>query len=148
MAKTKQKASEPKAWRFYRSNLSTIVWDPKLEQPLADFSAGHFTTDDPKVARKLRNLGYPEIPLDATEPPANIIISQPTQAIDGDVPVIKSLMNPDIPPTPTQEKAVEKNLGAKTRQIGGPPALKAGGKKQTRPGGITKLPRRRKKKTA
>lgn len=146
MAKTKTKASEQKAWRFYRSNLSTIVWDPKSEQPLADFSAGHFTTDDPKVARKLRDLGYPEIPLDATEPPSNIIVSQPTQVIDGDVPVIKSLMNQAIAPTPTQEKAVEKNLAARTHSVGGPPALKS--EKQTRSCEITRLPRRRKKKTA
>jgi len=146
MAKTKPKASEQKAWRFYRSNLSTIVWDPKSEQPMADFSAGHFTTDDPKVARKLIDIGYPEIPIDATEPPSNIIVSQPTRAIDGDVPVIKSLMIQAIAPTPTQEKAVEKNLAARTRSVGGPPALKS--EKQVRSGGIMKLPRRRKKKTA
>ncbi|MGD9156796.1 MAG: hypothetical protein PVG39_00180 [Desulfobacteraceae bacterium] len=146
MAKTKQKASEPKAWRFYRSNLSTIVWNPKSEQPLADFTAGHFTTDDPKVARTLRELGYPEIPLDASEPPANVIISQPTQAIDGDVPIVRSLMNQAITPTPSQEKAVEKNLAMKTHSVGGPPALRS--EEQTHSSGITKLPRRRKKKTA
>ena len=65
MAKTEEKT----AWRFYRSNLSTIVWDPAKDGVMADFRLGHFTTNDPVVAGKLRKLGYVEIPLDATEPP-------------------------------------------------------------------------------
>lgn len=137
MAKTKQKA-----WRFYRSNLSTIVWDGKAECPLADFSPGHFTTDNPKVARKLKEIGYPEIPIDATEPPAEIIVRQPAQTIDGDVPVIGALMNEKISPTATQEKAVEQSLMKKTHSTGGPPQLRD--KKKSN--GMTKLPRRRKKK--
>jgi hypothetical protein len=141
MAKTKRKASEAKAWRFYRSNLSTIVWNPVTEQPLADFTEGHFTTDNPKTARKLRELGYMEIPLDATEPPSDVIISQPTQVIDGDVPVVRTLMNREIPPTETQEKMVERSMASRTKPAGGAPALAKTSKKSG-------LPRRRKKKTA
>jgi len=144
MAKTNE-ASKQKAWRFYRSNLSTIVWDPASGQPLADFSAGHFTTDNPKTARKLAALGYIEIPLDATEPPAGIIISQPTHAIDGDVPVIGALMNQAIAPTETQQMAVERNISSRTHSVGGPPALKS---EESKPDGYVGLPRRRKRKTA
>jgi len=131
MSKTRTKASEPKARRFYRSNLSTIVWDKVNNQPLADFSAGHFTTDNPKTARKLIELGYPEIPLDAAEPPSNILIQQPATTIDGDVPI----MNAAIP-----EKMMEAKMEARTKTIGGPPQLK-----KSITGGASKLPRRRKK---
>lgn len=73
--------------RFYRSNLETIVWDPDEDKPMADFSKGHFTTDDKRVADYLEALGYVEIPLDAQEPP-NIIVQKPTHVIDGNVPVM------------------------------------------------------------
>ena len=89
----KQKTSmEKKAWRFYKSNLSLIVWDVDSDAPLADFSAGHFTTTDPRVAKRLADFGYPEIPLDAEFPP-DILVSEKTFAIDGDVPLMRSTID-------------------------------------------------------
>jgi hypothetical protein len=88
MAENKSNQEEKKAWRFYRSSLSTVVWDPDNDRPLADFTEGHFTTEDPRVAAKLTSLGYMEIPLDSTEPPPNIIIREIVPTIDGDIPVI------------------------------------------------------------
>lgn len=104
-----------KAWRFYRSNLSTIVWDKDGDKKLADFSEGHFTTADIKVAAKLKQLGYPEIPLNATEPPAGIIINQPSTIIDGDVPIMSAAVNP---------MQMAKRMASITREVGGPPKIK------------------------
>lgn len=75
--------------RFYRSNLSTIVWDSVKGVPLADFSAGHFTTDDPNTVGVLLGRGYVEIPLECSEPPA-IIVNQPSASIrtGSNVPVL------------------------------------------------------------
>jgi hypothetical protein len=56
-------------YRFYRSNLETIVWDKEKNCALAEFVNGQFVTDDPEVAQVLLDLGYPRIPLDATSPP-------------------------------------------------------------------------------
>lgn len=89
MAVSDKQEEEKQAWRFYRSSLSTIVWNPKTDSLLADFTEGHFTTDDPVVAKKLRELGYMEIPIDAIEPPSNIIIREVTPTINGDVPILQ-----------------------------------------------------------
>ena len=83
------------AWRFYRSNLSTIVWDPRLgmNKSLADFSKGYFTTEDKAVAKILRKKGYVEIPLNMTEPPM-IVVNQPAPQLRTDnVPVFKNAGN-------------------------------------------------------
>ena len=74
--------------RFYRSNLSTIVWDSENGKPLADFSQGHFTTNNPRVVQILIDKGYVEIPLNSQEPPS-IIINQPSTVLKQDhVPVL------------------------------------------------------------
>lgn len=83
-------------WRFWRSQLATIVWDKDKDVALADFTPGHFTTDDPDVARKLHNLGYPQIPLDAVEPPPDVIIRPPAHVIEGDVPVFKGYASESV----------------------------------------------------
>ena len=83
------------AWRFYRSQLPTIVWDarPGMNKPLADFSKGHFTTEDKAVANILRKNGYIEIPLNMTEPPA-VVVSQPTPQLKTEnVPILKGAGN-------------------------------------------------------
>lgn len=107
--------TEKRAWRFYRSNLSTIVWDPENDKPLADFTAGYFTTNDPKVAEVLINYGYYEIPLDSTEPPLDVIINKPTRQIEGDVPIIKSS---------AVEKIIEARMTAITKEVGAPKIIK------------------------
>lgn len=107
--------TEKKAWRFYRSNLSTIVWDPENDKPLADFTAGYFTTNDPRVAEVLANYGYYEIPLDSTEPPLDVIINKPTRQIEGDVPIMKSS---------AIEKITEARMTAITKEVGAPKTVK------------------------
>lgn len=106
-------AINKKVWRFYRSNLSTIVWDPGRNRPLADFSEGHFTTDDEKVARELARRGYLEIPIDCTTPPNNIILRQPSMQIDGDVPIISPNVGPAI---------AEQKMKMKMKTSGGAPS--------------------------
>lgn len=61
--------SQQTLFRFYRSNLATVVWDPKQGHALAEFVKGQFYTEDKKVAEKLIELGYPQVPLDAETPP-------------------------------------------------------------------------------
>jgi hypothetical protein len=79
--------SNKKAYRFFRSHLSTKVWDPEKNKLMADFSQGTFTTEDPNVAKVLKDMGYPQIPLDSETPP-DIIVQQPNMVIEGDVPVL------------------------------------------------------------
>lgn len=83
------------AWRFFRSQLPTIVWDPRpgSNKAMADFSAGHFTTEDKAVAKILREKGYIEIPLNMTEPPA-IVVQQPAPQLKTEnVPILKGAGN-------------------------------------------------------
>jgi hypothetical protein len=108
MAKTKQR-------RFYRSNLSTIVWDPSENSPMADFSEGHFTTDSPEVAARLEELGYPEIGLNETEPPA-VTVNQPTTVLTGNIPIMRG-----TPP----EKLMEDKMKNAMEEVGGPAKTKA-----------------------
>ena len=98
-------------WRFYRSNLSTIVWDPAGDCALADFTEGHFTTDNPKVAKTLAALGYVQIPLDAVKPPEHIIVRQPTVELLGDVPVMSPALG---------EALVEQRMSKKMKEVGKP----------------------------
>lgn len=109
-----------RARRFYRSNLSTIVWDPVLNKSIADFTPGHFTTKDETIAEMLVEMGYVEIPLDATEPPADVIVNQPTFDLKGDVPVINNLSGRSTP-SPAMEAMVEDKMKLATEQAGGPP---------------------------
>jgi len=84
-----------KEYRFYKSGLPAIVWDPEKNRAMADFTQegqkGSFTTDNKRVAKHLRAKGYPEISVDATEPP-NILVLRPGQSLaDGqNVPILKS----------------------------------------------------------
>jgi hypothetical protein len=109
MAK-KKTSSKKKAWRFFRSNLSTKVWDAENHKLLADFSTGTFTTTEERVAMRLIEEGYPEISLDAEEPP-ELIIRQPTMVIDGDVPVLGKGVSPGLG---------EATIATKMRKTGGP----------------------------
>jgi len=83
------------AWRFFRSELSTIVWDvrPGMNKPLADFSKGHFTTEDKAVAKILRSKGYVEIPLNMTEPPAIVVMQPAPQLKTANVPIMRGAGN-------------------------------------------------------
>ena len=109
--KTKAETTEQKqvGYRFFKSHLPTIVWNPATDSVLADFTPGHFITYDPKVAKILRKNGYPEIAMDATEPP-NIIVNQPTRVLKkgASLPVITPGMS---------EKLIQERLNAVTEEI-------------------------------
>lgn len=145
MAKTEQQSK----WRFYRSSMPTIVWDPANERALADFSKGHFTTDDPKVAEKLKAMGYLEIPLDATEPP-DIIIRPPAHVIEGDVPVIRGTASESVVESRMEKVPKKRVVDPQTASVPEPkkkaakkkPSKTTGDKKKSSP---RKLKKRRKK---
>lgn len=50
---------EPK-YTFIKGALPTVVWNPKTDTALAEFIKGVFTSNDPKVAEVLREMGYKE----------------------------------------------------------------------------------------
>lgn len=56
-------------YRFYRGKLATIVWNPEEKKPLAEFVRGQFVTTNKRIADKLTEMGYQQVPLDAEAPP-------------------------------------------------------------------------------
>lgn len=112
MKSENQETSNKKAYRFFRSHLSTKVWDKDNNRLLADFSTGTFTTEDPRVAKILQGMGYPQVPLDLESPP-DIIVEQPNMAIEGDVPVLGVNVN---------ERMGESVMQSRMTQVGGPKA--------------------------
>ena len=90
---------------FYREKLPMIVWDPRNNSPLCDFSEGHLITDDEYTIGRLLEIGYPEIPLDATHPPEIIEPIQPA-------------VTPDVKPVPaglTEKAALALQTEKKTK---------------------------------
>jgi len=63
--------------RFYRAKLPMVVWDPRNDCPLCDFTKGHIITDDEYTIKRLLEIGYPEIALDAVRPPEIVEPIQP-----------------------------------------------------------------------
>ena len=64
-----------------------MIGDPK----------GTFITDDPKVAKILRGKGYPEIPINAKEPPAYDVITPGHSLAEGEnVPIMSGNANPAL----------------------------------------------------
>jgi hypothetical protein len=91
--------------KFYRANLPTIVWNPELKKPLAKFEKGQFVTEDDEVAKKLIEIGYPEVELDASRPPA--IPDPPIQGKDADVRLMgPKVVEPVVGTEPKGEQAV------------------------------------------
>jgi len=99
-------ASQPTLYRFYRSNLATIVWGKKENKAIAEFVEGQFYTEDPKLAERLIALGYPRISLDATEPPD--ILFKKGEILTGDVK--------QLPPGITEEAILNKERLAAAQQ--------------------------------
>lgn len=87
--------------RFYRATLPTIVWNPEKDKPLAEFRDGQYYTEDEEIAKKLIAMGYPEVSLEATQPP---------EIIPAPVPI----NTPDARPAKTEEQALtlDKQKGA------------------------------------
>jgi len=63
--------------RFYRAKLPMVVWDPRNDRSLCNFSEGHIITDDEYTIKRLTEIGYPEIALDAVRPPEIVEPIQP-----------------------------------------------------------------------
>ena len=78
--------NKKESFRFYRSNLASVVWNPKAGAPLAEFKRGEFITSEPWIAQKLIDLGYPRVPLDATIPPD--ILFQKGEILTGDIKLL------------------------------------------------------------
>jgi hypothetical protein len=69
--------------RFWRGKMPMIVWDGRNNRPLVDFTGvGHITTSDEYTIRKLNEIGYIEIPLEATHPPELYEAIQPAGTPD------------------------------------------------------------------
>lgn len=72
---------EDNLYRFYKSNLPAVIWNPEKNCPLAEFQNGTFATKSKRVARKLLEMGYPQVSPFAEAPP-DIIVGYPGQSID------------------------------------------------------------------
>lgn len=68
-------------YRFYKSKLPAVIWNPKRNGPLVEFVNGQFETTDAKLAEKLIDLGYPQVNPQAVEPP-NITRELPGHSLD------------------------------------------------------------------
>lgn len=97
-------------WKFYRSNLPTIVWNASTNTVLADFKQGYFITSSASVANALIGMGYPEVEINSTNPPEVIVNQPPTELIGG---------LPDISPN-MSEKLAEARL---SQRIIAPPVV-------------------------
>lgn len=75
------------AWKFFRSEMATIVWDKDNNCELAIFENGVFQTEDKRTAEILRAKGYIEIPLDADAPPETIKV-MPAPIRSGSIPLM------------------------------------------------------------
>ena len=72
--------------RFYKANLPTVIWNKKTDKALAEFVNGEFITTDESIAQILVKEGYPEVELDAAEPPD--FQANRGEAVEGDVKVM------------------------------------------------------------
>lgn len=105
--------SQPKLYRFYRSNLATIIWDPPNNKPLAEFVDGQFYTEDAEVAQKLIEAGYPQVDLKATEPP-NIMFEKGRSLAEGEnVGVMAKGVTEDVALADEKKVLEQKALAAK-----------------------------------
>jgi hypothetical protein len=102
-------ATQNEVFRFYRSNLPTVVWDPEKGKALAEFIGGQFFTEDKRVAGVLQKKGYPMVPLDATEPP-DILFEKGRSLLVGEHAKI-------LPPGITEEVALanEQNVATQAK---------------------------------
>lgn len=107
-------ATQQKLRRFYRSNLPTIVWDPKHNRALCEFVDGQFYTEDPEVASILTDKGYPEVALDQTTPPD--IMFPKGQSLEGNVPIMGKGITEEVMLEREKRTAEQKRLAAKAAE--------------------------------
>lgn len=75
------------AWKFFKSEMAGIVWDPKNNMVMAEFKDGVFETEDKNIAVILRNKGYIEIPMDTSAPPETVNV-MPAPVRSGNIPLM------------------------------------------------------------
>lgn len=68
--------------RFYRAKLPMIVWDPRKNRALCSFDKGHIITEDDYTIERCREIGYPEVAIDAVRPPEIVEEIQPEKTPD------------------------------------------------------------------
>lgn len=107
--------SQPKLYRFYRSNLATVVWNPKEGKALARFVNGQFYTKDVEVARKLTEMGYPQVSLDASTPP-NILFEK-GEILEGNIPIMPKGMNEETVLAQQMAEAEQAKLAEQAKNI-------------------------------
>jgi len=107
--------SQPKMRRFYRSNLATIVWDPKNNRALVEFVNGQFYTEDQSVAERLVELGYPEIPLDLKEPPDIFFKKGESLEVGENVPVLPKGMTEEVAAHKEKQEKIQQDLADKAK---------------------------------
>ena len=101
--------------RYYRGKLPTIVWDAKNNRALCDFSKGHYTTSDPREIKILEEIGYIEIPLDASYPPE---IREPIQPAGmKDIKPLPKGMTEKGAAEMQKEKAMKEDIDGPTVQV-------------------------------
>jgi len=107
--------SQQKLYRFYRSNLATIVWNPEKNKALCEFVDGQYYTEDAQVAQKLADLGYPQIPLDLDEPP-DVFFQKGKSLEEGEnIPIMSRGVTEDVLLEQEQKRAEQERLIAKSK---------------------------------
>jgi hypothetical protein len=106
--------SQQKLFRFYRSNLATVVWNPEKDKPLATFVKGQFYTKDPVVAQKLTEMGYPQVSLDANTPPD--ILFEKGEILEGNVPIMPKGMNEEAVLAKQKQEAEQEKLATQSKK--------------------------------
>jgi len=105
--------TQQKLFRFYRSNLASIVWDKEAEKPLVEFVNGQFYTEDETIAEKLIALGYLEVPLDLETPP-EVFFKRGRALKEGEnAPLMPKNMNEEV--ALQKEKAILKQQELKRK---------------------------------
>lgn len=91
-------------WRFFKSGLPAIIWDPQNDKPLAEFKDGSFITEDEQTAKILKQKGYPEVGLRAQEPPDITVIDPGRSLKEGEnIPILKGNVNEKVGQARTQQ---------------------------------------------
>ena len=122
-------ATQQTLYRFYRSNLASIVWDPENNAPLAEFIKGQFYTEDSTVANKLIALGYPQVSLDAETPPQILFEKGKSLETGEHRPILPAGMTEEVALAQEKKKAEQQRLAAKAKGL----STQADGGEDTKP---------------
>jgi hypothetical protein len=116
--------------RFYKANLPAVIWDSKADASLVEFIKGEFITSNKEIADILIKKGYPEVAMDAIDPPDFEVPRG--DASQGDVPIMSPKYNEGA--ALNKQKAQAALSKAKTSKGGKKSALETKGKSIKRRG--------------